>query len=274
MQYFTHKILKKQGLAPSAKKRPKSSGFTFIEIIISIALISVVSIGAVSAILLAREIADNPYLMTPYRALRLAVINKERIFEILSTLAANQDDDVIRRHAELLAQGQLSEIAQLRLHRRRASRSEIKTAIDRAGLDAPPVEMDNFNRSVQTVHAIVRAMTLVVRDSWTSEMTGETERILQGLLEESRDFPDRLVVDEDRASLEARVRQANDSLFSALKALLRELESAVDLFLGYAESARSEDVAHAAQTKAERYVHLIAKIRDELPPIIHDGHRV
>lgn len=213
---------------------------------------------------LAREIADNPYLMTPYRALRLAVINKERVFEILSTLAANQDDDVIRQHAELLAQGQLTELAQLRLRRRRASRSEIETAIGEAGLDTPPVGMDKFNGTVQTVHAIIRTMTLIVRDSWASEMTGKTEQILQGLLEDFRDFPDELVVGEDRAALEARVKQANDNLFSALKSLLRELESAVDLFLSYADGAGSEDVIHAAQTKAERYVRRISIIRDEL----------
>ena len=212
----------------------------------------------------AREITDNPYLMTPYRALRLAVINKERVFEILSALAASQDDVVIRRHAEVLAQGQLSEIAQLRLRRRQASRSEIKTAIDRAGLDTPPAEMAKFNRTVQTVHAIIRTMTLIVRDSWTSEMTGETERILQGLLEDFRDFPNELVAEEDRAALEARVKTTNDNLFSALKTLLRELESSVDLFLSYAESGCSEDVVHAAQTKAERYVRRIARIRDEL----------
>ena len=212
----------------------------------------------------ASEIAENPYLMTPYRAHRLAVINKERVFEILSTLAANQEDYVIRQHAEVLAQGQLSEIAQLRLRRRRASRSEIKTAIDRAGLDTPPVELDSFNRTVQTVHAIIRTMTLIVRDSWASEMTGETQRALQGLLEDFRDFPDELIADHERAALEAKVKQANDNLVSALKSLLRELESAADLFLSYAESAGSEDVVHAAQTKAERYIRRIARVRDEL----------
>jgi hypothetical protein len=213
---------------------------------------------------LAREIAENPYLMTPYRALRLAVINEERVFEILSTLAANQQNDVIRRHAEVLARAKLSEIAQLRLRRRRASRSEIKTAIDKAGLGTPPAGMDSFRRTLQTVHAIVRTITLIVRDSWASEMTVETKQILQGLLEDFRDFPDELVVGEERVALETRVKQANDNLFSALKSLLRELESAVDLFLGFAESARSEEVVHAAQTKAERYVHRIAKIRNEL----------
>ena len=213
---------------------------------------------------LAREIADNPYLMTPYRALRLAVINKERVFEILSMLAANQDDDVIGRHGELLAQEQLSEIAELRLRRRRASRSEINTAIEKAGLDTPLVGLDKFNRSVQTVHAIVRTMTLIVRDSWASQMTGETERIFQGLLDDFRNISDEPVADEDRTALETRVRQTNDNLFSALKALLRELESAADLFLGYAENTRSEDVVHAAQTQAERVIRRIEEIRDEL----------
>jgi len=213
---------------------------------------------------LAREIADNPYLMTPYRVLQLAVINNERVFEILSTLAANQEDDSIRQHAEALARGQLAEISGLRLRRRQASRSEVGTVIDNEGLDTPPAGMDNFNKIVRTVHGIIRTVTIVVRDTWESEITNETEQVLQGLLDDFRDFPDGLVADEDRAALETRIIQGNDNLFSALKTLLRELESAVDLFLGYAESAGSEDIVHAAQTKAERYVYRIAKIRDEL----------
>ena len=73
MQYVNHKMFKKQGLAFHAKKRPKSSGFTFVEIIISIALISVVSIGAISSILLAREIAE-------YDKQRIAAIAAARSF--------------------------------------------------------------------------------------------------------------------------------------------------------------------------------------------------
>jgi len=213
---------------------------------------------------LAREIADNPYLMTPYRAFQLAVINKERLFEIFSTLAASQDDDVIRLHAETLARAHLSEIAALRLRRRRASRSEIKTAIDRAGLGTPPIEMEQFDKIVRRVHAIIRTMTFVVRDSWSSEMTRETETVFQDLLDDFHDFPDELLAKDDRTELEIRITDGNDTLFAALKSLLRELESAVDLFLVYADTASSEDVVLSAQTKAERYVQRIAKIRDEL----------
>ncbi len=213
---------------------------------------------------LAREIADNPYLMTPYRALRLAVINKERIFEILSTLAANQEDGAIRRHAETLARMELAEIAELRLRRRRASRSEVETAIEKSGLGKPPLELENFNKIVGTVHTIIRTLTLTVRETWASELTVETEQVLDGVLDDFQDVPDGLTSGETRASMEAAIGQDNDSLFAALKTLLRELESAVDLFLGYAETTSSEEVVLAAQTTAERYVHRIAVIRDEL----------
>jgi hypothetical protein len=211
-----------------------------------------------------REIADNPFLMTPYRAVRLAVINKEQAFDFFSNLSANQDNDAVHRHAESLARAQLSKIAELRLRRRRASRSEIKTVIDKAGLGIPPVELDNFNKTVLTVNAIIRSLTLVVRDSRSPEMTGETKQVLQKLVEDLGDFSDDLMDHEDREAFDAKVKLENENLFSSLKSLLRELESSVDLFLGYAESTNSEQVVHAAQTEAERYVHRIAKIRDEL----------
>ncbi len=213
---------------------------------------------------LAREIADNPYLITPYRAYQLAVINAERVFEILSTLAAIQKNDDISQHAEILARGQLSKIATFRLCRRRASRSEIKTAIGKANLNTPPVGIDDLNPVARTVHAIIRTMIVTVCGSWASEMSDGTKSVLQELLNDFQDIPDSLVAEQDRTALDARVKQENDTLLSALKSLMRELESAVDLFLGYAESANSEEVVNAAQAKAERYVQCIAKIRNEL----------
>jgi len=212
----------------------------------------------------AREIADNPYLITPYRALRLAVINKESVFEILSTLATSLGDDQIRHHAEVLAQSELSEIAELRLRRRRASRSEIKTAINKACLGKSPIEMENFNKTVETVHAIIRTMTFVIRFSWGAELSDSAERALEGLLEGFNDFPDVVLEGAEREAFKDRVLRENDNLFSALKSLLRELESAVDLFLTCAENAASEDAVAAAQSKAERYVRRVAVIRGQL----------
>jgi hypothetical protein len=216
---------------------------------------------------MAREIADNPYLMTPYRTLRLAVINKERVFEILASLAANQSDNQIREHAEALARGALSEIAGLRLQRRRASHSEVKTAIADAGFSSPPIKMDDFVDVVRTVDAIIRTIILVVRADWADEPDKRIDTVLKNLHEDFHEFPNALVEGEAKNALEARIRQNNDNAFAALKSLLRELESAVDLFLSYAEKADNEDVVRKAQAKVEGYIKRIAIVRDQLSQI-------
>ena len=213
---------------------------------------------------LAREIADNPYLMTPYRALRLAVVNKERIFEIITTLVANLNDDNIRPHAEALARLELEEITELRLRRRRAARSEIKTAIEKAGLDTAPLEIGVYTKIAHTVDHIIRQMAHSVLTTWASDMTAQTQDVLERLLEDFHDASSKSAAVEDGSERSINVTQDDNNLFSALKTLLRELESAVDLFLNCAENARSEDVVLTTQAKAQRVVHHIAKIRDEL----------
>jgi len=213
---------------------------------------------------LAREIADNPYLMTPYRALRLAVANKERVFEIMSTLIANTDDPSIRQHAEIMARMELAEIAELRLRRRRASRNEIETVIEAANLEKTPLEMGDFIKNAQTVETIIRQMTLSLRAAWASETSAHTKSVLERLLADLHDFPDMQADGGADDPFKANEKRDDANLFFALKSVLRELESAVDLFLTYAENAKSEEVVHAAQTRAGRHVRHIAKIRDEL----------
>lgn len=212
----------------------------------------------------ARELADNPYLLTPYRALQLAVFNKERVFEILSTIASKQHDPDISRHAEELARNVLSEISKLRLRRRRASRSEVKTAIHDADLDAPLTNTGQLDRIDEAVQSIVGSIAGVVSDIWASELSDNTRQVLQTLCSNLHDRPEAAVPDDERKSLELRIRQENDTLFSALKFLLRELESALDLFLRHADGARSEAILIAAQTKAQTYVRQIAMLRDIL----------
>lgn len=212
----------------------------------------------------AREMADNPYLLTRYRAIQIAVLNKERIFEILSTIASRQTDIEVRQHAESMARQVLSEISDLRLRRRRAYGTEVKTAISAAGLDTRPATIESLQESTQTVSAIIRAVVNVILDTWSSQMTGVTEQTLREFVEEFKDATTARVTRNELNELEARIKQDNNDLFSALKTLLRELESAIDLFLEYAEDARTEDVVASAQTTAERLVGRTAIIRNEL----------
>jgi rubrerythrin len=63
-------------------------------------------------------------LMTPYRALSMAVRNEERAFAFWSYVAAFSKDSEIKKAAEAMAREELGHVATLRKERRRAYHSE------------------------------------------------------------------------------------------------------------------------------------------------------
>ena len=63
-------------------------------------------------------------LMTPYRALAVAVRNEERAFAFWSYLAAYSDDPEVKKASEAMAKEELGHVATLRKQRRRAYRSD------------------------------------------------------------------------------------------------------------------------------------------------------
>jgi rubrerythrin len=63
-------------------------------------------------------------LMTPYRALSMAVRNEERAFAFWSYVAGFAEDPEIRKAAETMAREELGHVATLRKERRRAYHSE------------------------------------------------------------------------------------------------------------------------------------------------------
>jgi rubrerythrin len=63
-------------------------------------------------------------LMTPYRALSMAVRNEERAFAFWSYLAAYSDDTEIKKAAETMAREELGHVSILRKERRRAYHRE------------------------------------------------------------------------------------------------------------------------------------------------------
>lgn len=76
-------------------------------------------------------------LMTPYRALAMAVRNEERAFAFWSYLAAFADDPEIKKAAETMAGEELGHVATLRKARRQAYRKEPAAV---ARLDKAPTE--------------------------------------------------------------------------------------------------------------------------------------
>ncbi len=67
-------------------------------------------------------------LMTPYRALSIAVRNEERAFAFWSYLAAYAVDPEIKQAAESMAREELGHVATLRRERRRAYHSEMRAS--------------------------------------------------------------------------------------------------------------------------------------------------
>lgn len=89
-------------------------------------------------------------LMTPYRALAMAVRNEERAFAFWSYLAAFAKDPEIKRAAESMASEELGHVAMLRKARRRAYRQELRLEPDRAGgtMNARPIDAAFLERQL------------------------------------------------------------------------------------------------------------------------------
>ncbi|CCE02904.1 ferritin family protein [Bradyrhizobium sp. STM 3809] len=67
---------------------------------------------------------ESSHLMTPYRALSMAVRNEERAFAFWSYLAAYADNAEVRTASEAMAREELGHVATLRKERRRAYHRE------------------------------------------------------------------------------------------------------------------------------------------------------
>jgi len=85
-------------------------------------------------------------LMTPYRALSMAVRNEERAFAFWSYVAAHANQGEIKRAAETMARQELEHVAKLRKERRRAYHEERRSErpsddeISSDGIDAGILE--------------------------------------------------------------------------------------------------------------------------------------
>ncbi|MDX3968324.1 MAG: ferritin family protein [Bradyrhizobium sp.] len=86
------------------------------------------------------EIKDSN-LMTPYRALAMAVRNEERAFAFWSYLAAYSKDPEIKKASEAMAKEELGHVATLRKERRRAyHREHDRVRAEEARLPAERIE--------------------------------------------------------------------------------------------------------------------------------------
>jgi rubrerythrin len=118
-------------------------------------------------------------LMTPYRALAMAVRNEERAFAFWSYLAAYSEDADIKKAAEAMAREELGHVAMLRKERRRAYHREHdrKDSGDAAHAEAKRVDAQRLELRLAAQLADLERRLTGPAATRTRELLDETMRM-------------------------------------------------------------------------------------------------
>jgi rubrerythrin len=185
-----------------------------------------------------KEITSSS-LMTPYRALSMAVRNEERAFAFWSYVAAHADQGEIKHAAETIARQELEHVAKLRKERRRAYHEERR----RERLSDDATSSDKINAG------ILEARLAVHLEKLASDLTGGAADRAGELLEDTR-----------RMSIEA-------SSFGRFPAGAEQrvpqeiAEMLVEAYLEAAEAARTPSELQQWQDLAQRSIARLAWLR-------------
>jgi len=210
------------------------------------------------------EILANPYLLTPRRAFDLAILYKRQAFDFFTGIAANLNDFEMRKQIESVALRQLKEIPELRLCRFREWKKETKPALQRLNINTTFSGLsrtDDLNRTAVRIENLITDEIRIIQKHHAMTMPDHTAHVLEKL---TSVMPNQYVNNNDYSVAKEYIGTNDTSLFSALKALLGELDVAVNLFLMVAETSRFEDIVQSSQIKAKQYVNHITHIRHQL----------
>lgn len=220
----------------------------------------------------AKDEAGGVYLMTPYRALRLAVHNEERAFAFFSVIAGAVDDPEIRAKAEALAKEELDHVVRLRLERRRAWRAESQSEVQGSARQGP--------RAVRSLGALLSRARAIEQEAelrYDAMAHATAERgdqasadLFRGLAADERTLL--AEIDEHADGLSAHADQVVQALrhvaggapYDALRLALTDAEEAFDFYAAVAEQSEHQDMMEEAQRLAERALDRLKRIRIRL----------
>jgi rubrerythrin len=182
------------------------------------------------------EEESRSYLLTPYRALAIAVRNEDRAFAFYSYLAAHAETAEIRRIAEELAKDELDHAALLRRERRKAWRTE------RPAQPSGPADAGAFLARI----AAIESFTARAHRALAARLVEQGRTFEAGVFEEAAE-------DEERGARDAESRSTgpaivlNEASPETLRDGLRLLEYAFDQYAEVADKASDELVLTVAQ---------------------------
>jgi rubrerythrin len=185
------------------------------------------------------------HLLTPYRALAIAVRNEGRAFAFYTYLAAHAESERVRLLAEESAKDELEHAALLRRERRKAWREEHR---------GPPAGKPE-----------IRSVADLLDDAAKIERTAAAEHrcLAAALAQDGNRVTARLfeavAADEETVALDVESRLGRNATLAEIRnepRSVREglglLEATFDRYAGIAERATNEAVIHEAQILAER----------------------
>jgi len=226
-----------------------------------------------------RDEAGGDYLMTPHRALSLAVRNEERAFALFSTIAAMAKSAAVRTHAETLATEELGHLVRLRVERRRAWRAQAAGA----ARGAP----GHGVLKVRTLAALITRALAIEREAvgrcaeFAAALDAAGDADGAALLRVEMDDIGRQIVDLEQHAADADISLPEHEQAPALGAgedrladpvsrrpilelVLRDADDALTFYLAAAEMGASEGMVQTAHGLAERTLHRLRRIKSQL----------
>lgn len=215
--------------------------------------------------------AGGPYLITPYRALKLAAEAERRAYRYFIDIAGRTEDAAVQRQAEALAAEELDHLARIRKERRRAWHAE-----RRGG------SLDRSTREIRTPETLLlRALAIETEAeaellALANQLPPEAQAAGAALRDATR--AETVLINQIAEKLIAfnapakggsghagtpaaeTPRSVNDALLAALSSA----ERAGDLYLTIADQTRHEDVLTLAQWLAEQATYRLSRIASAL----------
>lgn len=214
------------------------------------------------------EEAHDPFFSSPYKALAFAVHNEEIAFRFYTHVAANSDNETVRKYAEILAKEELGHAALLRAERRYAYHAERKSEAKEPRLDPQVVhtDADLLVVAIHINHYLLEQMESIRKSKpQITPLANETAQQTLQLEEElkSKIQPGQEVIENVSQLKQFRDKESNDQEESDIE--LQRLWSCCDRSFSFydsiVENASNEELYLEAQKLSSSALDKIGELK-------------
>jgi rubrerythrin len=225
--------------------------------------------------------ARNPHRSTPYKALAFAVHNEEIAFRFYTHVAAESDNETVRKYAEILAREELGHAALLRAERRRAYHAERDTGSVEPVLDPRAIhsEADLLAAAIHIDRSLTDTMGMITAGSpqllalarETSQQISNNENALGSLAQDSEQLPGKEISTslELLTSYAVQMEKKPSNLDSNLQRLSFYCDRSFAFYDAIVENTADESIMLAAQKLTSAALDRIGVLQQALGDMHH-----